>query len=82
MKHNDSEIEKIKVHFRKFPEGDVIAIWNERNSRPGKCSSYQSQGQHTDADQELIDELQPATPAESAYLMRELTAIGYAVTVA
>lgn len=69
----------ICVYFRKFPEGDVIALWNDTSASPGMMSSYMHVGQHSDADPSLVDELEKATTAEYAPLMNELGGRGYAV---
>lgn len=62
--------------FHVFPEGDVIAIWGQPDSR-GMLSSYQTVGQHSDASPELLKDLPQATPAQYQALARELRKIGY-----
>lgn len=70
--------ETIHVAFRKFPEGDVIALWGRPNER-GMISSYQHVGQHGEACGNLINELEPATPGEYYPLREELIRRGYSV---
>ncbi|WOG27799.1 hypothetical protein [Endozoicomonas sp. 8E] len=68
-----------KVVFRKFPEGDVIALFpDDVADNRGHISSYQQQGQHGAASPALMDELTPATVEEYQHLLNELThQIGY-----
>ena len=66
------------VVFRKFPDGDVIALfpeieWNHR----GDFSSYLHIGQHGGASPALVQSTKPATPTEYADLLAELETIGY-----
>jgi N-acetyl-anhydromuramyl-L-alanine amidase AmpD len=69
----------IAVHFRKFEDGDVLALWDDGEGF-GWVSSYQHVGQHSYASAELIIELAEATEDEYATLLRELESIGYDVT--
>lgn len=75
--------EKTRMIFRKFPEGDVIALMpdNWADYRNHYISSYQHIGQHGGAHPNLIYELARATPAEYAELLNELTKIGYDVWI-
>ena len=66
-----------KVWFRKFEEGDVIAIFGEIINRDGSLGSYQHVGQHSKASPRLIDDLCPALPREYSALEKELEGIGY-----
>jgi hypothetical protein len=67
----------MKVVFRKYPEGDVIALFcNSANDcRPGNVMCYQHVGQHGEASRQLGRNLKLATPAEYAPLLRELQQI-------
>jgi alkylated DNA nucleotide flippase Atl1 len=67
----------MKVVFRKFKEGDVIALFcNSANDcTPGNVMSYQHVGQHGEASRQLGRNLKLATPEEYAPLLRELRAI-------
>ncbi len=75
------------VVFRKFPEGDIIALFpheseTDRHNTPGLCSSYQFLGQHSCADYEGCMRItSPATPEEYARLKQELERIGYQLDV-
>jgi len=74
--------EVTKVKFRKFPEGDVIALFPEEEADlRGNCMSYMCIGQHGAASPELIEELTPATPAEYKAIKEELERIGYHLSV-
>jgi hypothetical protein len=66
-----------RVIFRKFPEGDVIALFPSQSEGPGLINSYQHTGQHGAASQQLIKALRPAKPFEYESLLQELRAIGY-----
>lgn len=76
---------KTKVIFRKFSDGDVIALFPEL---PGDlnpyrtCESYMHVGQHGAASVELVDNTTPANPEEYADLLEEIESIGYNVQVA
>lgn len=72
----------ITVYFRKFPEGDIIALWDDNSTNIGFISSYQHIGQHSEASPELLDELETASPEEYKPLLDELENRGYIVTVA
>lgn len=71
----------ILVSFRKFPDGDVIVLWDDGNASPGFITSYQHIGQHGDASPELLDELETASPEEYQPLLDELESRGYLVAV-
>lgn len=75
-----------KVVFRKFKEGDVIALFPEIPAKLDGgwlCWSYMHIGQHGAANPGawLINETTPATPAEYADLKAELEDIGYRLQV-
>lgn len=72
----------VKVIFRKFPEGDVIALFPEEDQGRGLIGSYMTVGQHSDASKSLITELEPASKEEAAKLADELKSIGYDVVMA
>jgi hypothetical protein len=69
-------MEKEKVVFRKFEDGEVIALFPEtRTSR--WIGSYMHIGQHGDATPDLLTELEPATEEEYKSLADGLKSIGY-----
>ena len=68
---------KDKVVFRKFPDGDIIALFPDEIFSDGFITSYMRIGQHSGAMKSLIDELKPATDQESLNLKNELIQIGY-----
>ena len=64
----------MKVIFRKFPEGDVIALFPEELAdNRGSILSYQAAGQHGAASPALVNDLEEATEEEYAALLNELT---------
>lgn len=70
---------KTLVIFKKFPEGDVIALMPEETWNNSQITSYMRIGQHGGASPELVDELQDATKQERKSLLKELQNIGYNV---
>ena len=76
---------KTKVIFRKFSDGDIIALFPELpgNNNPYEtCESYMHVGQHGAASVDLTDVTTLAKPEEYASLLSELESIGYNVQVA
>lgn len=69
----------IVVSFRKFPDGDLIALWDDNSDSPGFITSYQHIGQHSAASPELLSELETATSEEYLPLLVELENRGYVV---
>lgn len=72
--------EKTRVIFRKFPDGDIIALFPfEPHDYAGyMCLSYMHIGQHGGADPfYLVDRTKLAIPQEYADLKSELESIGY-----
>ena len=70
------------VIFRKFPEGDVIALFpNMIDDSEGNITSYQHVGQHSGASPELINKLDHATEKEYRPLADELINIGYNLVI-
>ena len=67
------------VHFKKFPDGEVIALFpKEPWDNTGKITSYMRNGQHAGADRPLLWQLEDATQKEYQPLLRELrTLVGY-----
>ena len=71
---------KTKVIFRKFEEGDIIALFPELvgTNDISTCMSYQHVGQHGAASVDLVYDTKPATPSEYKDLYDELTnMVGY-----
>lgn len=70
--------QKTEVIFRKFPEGDIIAIFPfETFDLEGNYSSYMHIGQHGACCHELAKELIKPTKEEYQELKTELESIGY-----
>lgn len=67
----------MKVVFRKFKEGDVIALFcgSAKDCNPGNVMSYQRIGQHGECDRWVTRVTKAATPDEYANLKRELEQI-------
>jgi len=65
--------------FRKFPDGDIIAIFPYEicNLTKGFVSSYMKVGQHGAASLDLIQDTVPATEEEYSELKQELENLGY-----
>lgn len=71
---------KTKVIFRKFKNGDIIALFPELAGtfNPDSCQSYMHIGQHGAAGSNIVQDTKPATDIEYATLQDELERdIGY-----
>ena len=66
-----------KVIFRKFKDGDVIAVFPEVSYNYVHIMSYQHDGQHGDCVPWIAQFTKLAKPEEYAPLLAELKAIGY-----
>ena len=66
-----------KVIFRKFGNGEVIALFPDEQERGGNICSYMHVGQHGSADPNIVHRTRPAKWAEFVELLRELQSIGY-----
>lgn len=76
----DPHEDQTKVLFRKYHNGDIIALFPEIPSDIGGryCLSYEHVGQHGSANPRLVVRYtKPALPEEYAELAEELTNIGY-----
>lgn len=73
----DKEI--TKVVFRKFKDGEIIALFPEiqYNEDRKYCMSYTHVGQHGAANYDLRLDCKLAKPEEYAPLVKELKGIGY-----
>lgn len=65
----------IEVMFRKFKDGQIIAIFPYETNRLGYCLSYMHVGQHSDCSTEIRHDTKPATPNEAQPLLKELRSI-------
>ena len=75
---------KTKVAFRKFDDGDIIALFPEERFTVDHLkyvSSYMHVGQHGTASEDLINDLEDAEPEEYEALKQELEEIGYELDV-
>ena len=68
-----------KVIFRKFRNGEVIALFPQKPATASgwECLSYMHVGQHGNADPFIVNNTKPAMPYEYADLYNELNSIGY-----
>ena len=75
------DVEVTKVIFRKFKDGDVIALFPEqRSTRFNLC--YMHIGQHSDCDyNHIVSTTKLATEEEYADLKKELEFVGYNLKV-
>ena len=72
------------VIFRRFPDGDIIALFPclpAECLNPWPCQSYMRIGQHGAADPYIVHDTRPARPREYAALKAELEQIGYCLAV-
>ncbi len=82
MKNKDNYT--TKVIFRKYRDGDVIALFVQEaaDMSPYHCSSYMAIGQHGAADPMLvIGQTKLAKANEYASLKKELAGLGYDLQV-
>jgi hypothetical protein len=71
-----------KVVFRKFKEGDIIALFPQQIGNSYRVGSYMHIGQHSECDyNHVVNCTKLATEAEYANLKMELEDIGYNLKV-
>lgn len=71
-----------RVIFRKYRDGEIIALFPDMDEGRGMIGSYMHIGQHSEADRLIVvDKTKPAKPKEYAELKAELQRIGYRLTV-
>lgn len=71
-----------KVSFRKFPDGEIIAVFPEEQWGSNTVASYMHEGQHGGCDPKLLEELPVASEQERKELFQELTVtIGYTLAL-
>ena len=76
------DVEITKVIFRKFKEGDIIALFPDTTSESYTTLSYMHVGQHCDVPyNQTIKETKLATESEYQSLKGELEDIGYNLKV-
>jgi hypothetical protein len=79
----EKDTEKTKVIFRKFKDGEIVALFPEiftdtDEHNTNLIASYLQVGQHGDAEyNHVLGFTKLATPAEYQDLARELESIGY-----
>lgn len=80
MLHPQGNGEQVTVIFRKYSNGDIIALFPtvRADIRGFLCQSYMHIGQHGAADyRKVIDDTKPANEDEYSVLLQELRMIGY-----
>ncbi len=76
------DTEVTRVVFRKFKEGDVIALFPEMDEGRGMIGSYLLVGQHGSASPSIVNDTKLATPEEYKEIKDELEkAFGYNLDV-
>lgn len=70
-----------KVVFRKFKDGEIIALFPEMKEHGGMIMSYMHVGQHGPASTAIVNDTKLATAQEFGPLFMELEAIGYRLAV-
>lgn len=78
---NNKRQDVTKVVFRKFKDGEIIALFPDLKEHGGDVMSYMHIGQHGAASPLIINDTKPATPQEFSPLFMELEAIGYRLAV-
>lgn len=74
--------QKTRVIFRKWDNGDIIALFPDIPTHPGACLSYEHQGQHGGAQYKGVMQITiPAAEPEYRALQQELTHIGYILEI-
>ncbi|KKL87957.1 hypothetical protein LCGC14_1929600 [marine sediment metagenome] len=66
-----------RVIFRKWPNGDIIALLPDNVANPGMVDMYEHVGQHGEGMPGIVSSTSLATPEEYADLLKELKQIGY-----
>lgn len=72
---------KIRVIFRAFKSGEIIALFPDIKQGNGLILSYMHIGQHGGASPNIVSDTKPATPEQFAPLLNELTGIGYSLEI-
>ena len=75
------DVQETKVVFRKFKNGEVIALFPELKEHGGNILSYMHVGQHGAASTAIVNDTTPATAQEFGPLFIELERIGYRLAV-
>lgn len=73
---------KERVLFRKYPDGELVALFPDTPIYQDKRRTYTAFGRHSGMDpDQLLAETRPAEPAEYIALLEELLGIGYNLDV-
>ena len=78
-------MKKVNVAFRKFDNGEVIAIFPSIFPVPQNSTkevlSYMHIGQHAMASESLVNELEKASEKEYKTLKEEMENLGYVINI-
>jgi len=66
-----------RVIFRKWKNGDIIALLPDNDANLGMVDMYEHTGQHGAGSPSIISVTTPAQPEEYTCLLEELKSIGY-----
>jgi len=77
----EQNADKTKVMFRKFSDGEIIALFPELFEKNDCCLSYMHIGQHSAASYELVHDTELANETEYKPLYDELETLGYNLQV-
>tara|TARA_R110000824_G_scaffold392801_1_gene591449 strand:- start:1435 stop:1686 length:252 start_codon:yes stop_codon:yes gene_type:complete len=75
------KVKKDRVVFRKFNNGQVIALLQDNLANFGMIDSYMHIGQHSEASINIINDTKLANKSEYKTLLSELEMIGYNLRV-
>lgn len=82
LKAQEQDTAPTVVVFRKWNNGDVIALFPHIGHDYHHCMSYEHVGQHGGADYSgVVMRTRPASPEEYAALAAELRRIGYRLSI-
>ena len=82
LKAQEQDTAPTVVVFRKWNNGDVIALFPDLPHDRHHCMSYEHVGQHGGADYSgVVGMTSPASPEEYAALAAELRRIGYRLEI-
>ena len=70
-----------RVIFRKWRNGDIIALLPDNEANPGMVDMYEHVGQHGEGSPAIIGITKLASPDEYNELLNELRGIGYELRV-
>jgi len=69
----------MNIVFKKFPTGEVIALFPDSTPILGYIDSYMVVGQHSPAHKDLLTDLEDVSPSECGEIIRDLRLVGYEI---